>query len=35
VQQRAVERVESEPALTIRRAIREHFDDYQQRCPGN
>ena len=34
VQQRAVERVESEPALTIRRAIREHFDDYQQRCPG-
>jgi hypothetical protein len=34
VQQRAVERVESEAALTIRRAIREHFDDYQQRCPG-
>jgi len=33
-QARAVERVEVEDDLNFRRAIRDHLDEYERRCPG-
>ena len=33
-QARAVEQVDVEDDLAFRRAIRDHLDEYERRCPG-